>query len=80
MTFISITLSAALQPFRKSALKRQIAKALHLSTMRVDDALDLRRREDFLPLPCPTLAEKLLGNLRAFLETGLFFLFAQPFE
>ena len=57
-------------------LSRQITKALHLLAMRVDDALDLLRREDFLPLSRSALAEKSLGFLGAFLETCLFFLLA----
>ena len=62
------------------ALKRQIAKAPHLLVVRVDDALDLRRREHVLPLLCPALAEKPFSFFGTFLKAGLFFLLAQPLE
>ena len=48
--------------------------------MSVDDALDLLRRENFLPLIGAALTEKLLGNLGALAKAIFFFLLAQPFE
>jgi hypothetical protein len=59
---------------------RQITKPLHLLAVGIDDALDLRRREDFFPLPGPPLPEKTLGALRTFAKPVFFFLLAQPFE
>jgi hypothetical protein len=41
-----------------------------------DNALDLRWREHFFPLPGPALAKKSLGLFRTFAETGFFFLLA----
>jgi hypothetical protein len=61
-------------------LVRQIAEALHLFVVTIDDALDLLRRENFLPLLGAALAEEPLGFVGAFLETGLFFLLTQALE
>ena len=49
----------------------------HLLAVGIDDALDLRGRQNFFPLAGASLAEKPLGFFRAFAEAVFFFLFHQ---